>query len=118
MRYNELKKGDILYRYAVNMQEKGVITYRFDAFNFEHWVNYEKNQACVSGDGKTKTRTLKNLDCGVAQVVNKVAFIWLTKCDIAMVKDILKKHYLDKICGYYKEAANVADILDLIEEGA
>lgn len=117
MSYNELKKGDILYRYAVNMQEEGVITYRFDVFDFEHWVNYEKNQACVSGDGKTKTRTLKNLDCGVAQVVNKVAFIWLTKCDIARVKGILKQHYIDKLYGYSRELSNTVDILDLIEEG-
>lgn len=118
MSYNDLKKGDILYCYQFDMREDGVLRYQFEVYDFEHWVNYEKNQACVSIDGKTKTRTLKNLDTGVAQVVNKVVFVWSTKCDITMVKGILKQHYIDKLYTYSQELSHTVDILDLIEEGA
>ena len=117
MSYNELKKGDILYRYAVNMQEDGVIKYRFDVYEFEYWLDYGKKQARVWHNNKLEDRTIKNLDCGVPQVVNKVAFIWMTKCDIYHVKQILKCHHIDKLYTYSRELSRTCDILDLIEEG-
>lgn len=117
MKANELKKDDILYRYAVNMQEDGVMKYRFDVYDFEYWLDYGKKQARVWHNNKLEDRMLKNIDCGIAQVVNKVAFIWMTKRDADRVKQILKCHYIDKLYACSKELSHTCDILDLIEEG-
>ena len=117
MSYNELKKGDILYRYAVNMQEDCVIKYRFDIYQFEYWLDYGKKQARVWHNNKFEDRTLKNLDVGIAQVVNKVAFIWMTERDMVKVKGILKQHYIDKLYTYSQELSHTCDILDLIDGG-